>query len=152
MYFQSVFSIPQKHATGTSENWLKIHIYRWNADFELWKFWIMKIDWKYIYTVSDPSIHIPLAGQKFRVRCLPFSANQSILGAYITVHYTVTVQLYPRVWESPWYDRSLNHWFGKKARTYNLQSCMISDFPRIVLWFDLTQVFCLASKRRTGHD
>ena len=60
--------------------------------------------------------------------------------------------LRPRAWESPWHSRSLNHWFGKKARTYNLQSCMISEFPRIVLWFDLTQVYLLANKRCTGHD
>ena len=44
------------------------------------------------HTVSDPSIHIPLAGQKFRVRCLPFSANQSIcmmagVGSLISYDY-----------------------------------------------------------------
>ena len=59
VYFQSVFSIPQKHATGTSENWLKIHIYRWNADSELWKFWIMKIDWKYTYCLRPLYTYTP---------------------------------------------------------------------------------------------
>ena len=71
-----------------------------------------KTDWKYTYiggmqilnyenselwkltenthTVSDPSIHIPLAGQKFRVRCLPFSADSTIL-VHCRVHSTSTI-------------------------------------------------------------
>ena len=48
VYFQSILRC---QIISYSENWLKIHIYSEITQSECWKFWNLKIDWKYACTL-----------------------------------------------------------------------------------------------------